>query len=162
MTSWMKNQLTKLYNVVSAPVAATRDALPERLQGVRETTSLLYNRMMENMGYGQERLKDIVEKEAEGEQQQEEDIDLTPHEHERALRKAYIIFVMVNLRDIDSYSDQAKPQIGTLIEKQLKEMGSAKIIITLWIIWKKPIKLLVDLNPKDVKIFLRVVSYLIK
>ena len=31
MTSLMKNQLTKLYNTVSAPVAATRDALAERL-----------------------------------------------------------------------------------------------------------------------------------
>ena len=48
----MKNQLTKLCNAVSEPVtAATRDALAERLQGVCETT-LLYNRMMENMRYG--------------------------------------------------------------------------------------------------------------
>ena len=69
----MRNQLTKLYNAVSAPVTATRDALAERLQSVRESASLLYNRMMENMGYGQEGLKDIVEKEAEEEQQQEED-----------------------------------------------------------------------------------------
>ena len=30
-SSWMRNQLTKLYNTVSAPVAATRDALVERL-----------------------------------------------------------------------------------------------------------------------------------
>ena len=67
MTSLMRNQLTKLYNVVSAPVAATRDALAERLQSVHETASLLYNRMMENMEYGRERLKDIAEKEAEEE-----------------------------------------------------------------------------------------------
>ena len=67
----MKNQLTKLYNTVSAPVAATRDALAERLQSIRETASLLYNRMVENTGCGQEKLKDIVEKEAEEEQQQE-------------------------------------------------------------------------------------------
>ena len=90
MTSWMRNQLTKLYNAVSAPVAATRDALAERLQSVRETASLLYNRMVENMGYGQERLKDIVEKEAEKEQQQKEegeDVDLTPHEHERTFKE---------------------------------------------------------------------------
>ena len=73
MTSWMKNQLTKLYNAVSAPVAATRDVLAERLHSVRETTSLLYNRMMESMGYGQqERLKDIVEKEADEEEQQQQ------------------------------------------------------------------------------------------
>ena len=106
----MKNQLTKLYNVVSAPVAATRDALTERLQGVRETTSLLYNRMMENMGYEQGKLKDIVEKEAEEEEQQQEeeeaeDVDLTLHEHERALKGAYRSFVMPGKpkTDIDSY-----------------------------------------------------------
>ena len=146
----MKNQLTKLYNAVSASVAATRDALAERLQSVRETASLLYNRMVENMGYGQETLKDIVEKEAgEEQQQEEEEIDLTPHEHERALKGAYRSFVMPGKpkTDIDSYVDQAKPHINTLIEKQLKEMGSVKIIMTLWVIWKKPIKLLI----KDAK-----------
>ena len=67
MTRWMRNHLTKLYNAVSAPVTVTLDALAERLQSVHGTASLLYNRMMENMGYGQERLKDIVEKEAEEE-----------------------------------------------------------------------------------------------
>ena len=70
MNTFLRNTISKLYNAVSAPVAATRDALAERLQSVRETTSLLYNRMMENMGYGQqERLKDIVEKKAEEEEQ---------------------------------------------------------------------------------------------
>ena len=99
MTSWMRNQLTKLYNAVSAPVAATRDALAERLQRVRETASLLYNRMVENMGYGLERLKDIVEKEAE-EEQEEENVDLTPHEHERALKGAYRSFVIPGVKQI--------------------------------------------------------------
>ena len=79
---------------VSAPVTATRDVIAERLLGIRGTASLLYNRMMENMGYGQETLKYIVEKEAEEEQQQKEDIDLTPHEHERALKGAYRSFVI--------------------------------------------------------------------
>ena len=72
---WMKNELTKLYNAVSASVAATRDAITERMKNVRENTSLLYNIKMDNMGYGQEKLQDIVEKEAEEEQRQEEDID---------------------------------------------------------------------------------------
>ena len=61
MTSWMRNQLTKLFNAVSAPVTATRDALAERLESVRETASLFYNRMVENIGYEQDKLKDIVE-----------------------------------------------------------------------------------------------------
>ena len=41
-----ENTISKLYNAVSAPVAATRDALAERLQSILETTSSLYNRMM--------------------------------------------------------------------------------------------------------------------
>ena len=92
MSSWIGKQLTKLYNAVSAPVAATRDALAERLQSIRETASLLNNRMMEYMGYG---LKDIVEKEAKKEekQQNEEDIDLTPQEKERALNGPYRSFL---------------------------------------------------------------------
>ena len=41
MNSWIRNQLAKLYDAVSAPVAATRDTLTERLQSVCETASLL-------------------------------------------------------------------------------------------------------------------------
>ena len=88
MNTFLRNTISKLYNAVSAPVTATRDALAERLQSVRDTASLLYNRMMENMGYGQqERLKDIVEKEAEEEEQptatkEEDNTDLTTHENE--------------------------------------------------------------------------------
>ena len=80
MTSWMRNQLEKLYNAVSAPVAATRDPLAKRLQSIRETASLLYNRMIDNIEYGLERLKDIVEKvarEEEEESKEETREDLT-------------------------------------------------------------------------------------
>ena len=79
MSTFLRNTISKLYNAVSAPVTATRDAFAERLQSIRETASLLYNGMMENMGYGRERLKDVVEKEAQEEekeakeQQQEEE-----------------------------------------------------------------------------------------
>ena len=75
MNSFLRNTISKLYNAVSAPAAATRDALAERLQSLRETASLLYNRMMENMEYGQQRLKDIVEKEAEEEETKEQQQD---------------------------------------------------------------------------------------
>ena len=63
MNSFLRNAIS---NTVSVPAAATRDALTGRLQRVRDAASLLHNKMMKNMGYGQqERLKDIVEKEAE-------------------------------------------------------------------------------------------------
>ena len=61
--SWFRNQITDLYNAVSAPVAATRDALSERLQSVRDTVTLLYERAKQKLGYGQP-LKDIVEEQA--------------------------------------------------------------------------------------------------
>ena len=134
----MRNLLTKLYIAVSALVTATRDALSERLRGVRDTASSLYNRLMENMRYRQKTLKDIVENEVgeEKDQQQEEDVDLTPHEQKRALKGAFRSFVMPGKpkTDIDSYLAQTKRHIKTLIKKQLKKLGSAKIIMTLWII----------------------------
>ena len=42
--------------------------------------------------------------------------------------------------DIDSYFDQAKRYMKTLIQNPLKEMGSVKIIMILWVLWNKPIK----------------------
>lgn len=68
----MRNQLAKLCNAVSAPVSLTREALAERLQSLRKTVSILYNRMMENMEYGRQILKDIGEKEAREEEAEEE------------------------------------------------------------------------------------------
>ena len=49
------------------------------------------------------------------------------------MKGAYRSFVMPGKpkTDIDSYLDQTKPHIKTLIENQLKEFGSAKIILTL-------------------------------
>ena len=72
ITSRIRNELVKLYNTVSAPGAATRDALTERLQSVRETPSLLYNKMIDNIGCGRQKLKDIVEEEAREEEKEEE------------------------------------------------------------------------------------------
>ena len=80
--SWFRNTITNLYNAVLAPVAASRDALAERLQSVRDTASLLYNRMMNNIGYGQETLKDIVENTAK-EEEKEEPQQQTQEEQEK-------------------------------------------------------------------------------
>ena len=70
MNTFLRNTISKLYNAVSAPVAAIRDALAERLQGVRETTSLLYNMMMENMGYGKTSWKKKQKSNSKNQQQQ--------------------------------------------------------------------------------------------
>ena len=52
---------------------------------------------------------------------------------------------------IDSYFDQTKPHIKTLIKNQLQEMGSAKIIVTLWVRGKKPIEPIIELHPEDLE-----------
>ena len=77
------------------------------------------------MKYGRQRLKDIVEKEGREEgakDQQQENINLTPHEQERALKEAYRSFMV-----------SGTPKTKTLMENQLNEMESAKIIRTLWV-----------------------------
>ena len=51
--------------------------------------------------------------------------------------------------DIDSYFDQTKTHMKTLIKNQLKEMGSGKMVMTLWVIQKTPVKLLID--PEDLE-----------
>ena len=72
MGTFLRNTISKLCNVVATPVTATRDALAERLERIRKTASVLYKRMMENMEYGRQRLKDIVEKEAEEEAKEQQ------------------------------------------------------------------------------------------
>ena len=64
-------------------MTATRDALAVRLRSVHETASLLYNRMMKNMGYGRERLKDIVEKEAEEEDKEQKQVPAADKEQQQ-------------------------------------------------------------------------------
>ena len=53
--------------------------------------------------------------------------------------------------DIDSYFDQTKPRIKKLIKNQLNEMGSTKIIMTLWVKWKKLIELLIELDLENLE-----------
>ena len=73
---------------------ATREALAGRMQSVRETASLLHNRMIDNIRYGEERLNDTIEKEAreeeeettEKEEQTEDEVDLTPQDREKPLK----------------------------------------------------------------------------
>ena len=69
-------------------------------------------------------------------------------ELERALRRAYRSFMIPGApkRDIDSFIDQVKSRIKVLIKDQLNEMQSAKVIIILWVRWKKPVKLTITLG----------------
>ena len=110
------------------------DYVPKPIKNVlSKASSWAKNSILSLYDSAKKTVKDIVEKEPGEGQEQEEDVDLTSHEHERALKGAYRSFVIPGApkTDIDSYLDQTKPHIKTLIENQLKELGSAKIIMTL-------------------------------
>ena len=55
--NYFRNAVLKLYNAASAPVAKTLDALAKRLQSVRDTVTLLYNRTEKKLGWGMVRQK---------------------------------------------------------------------------------------------------------
>ena len=112
---WLDNYVPKpIKKAVDKAFITFKNRIPRLYDGAKKT------------------LKDIVEKKAE-EEEEEEDVDLTPHEYERALKGAYRSFMMPGKpkTDIDSYFEEAKSYIKIVIENQLKEMGSAKIIMTL-------------------------------
>ena len=114
--------------------------------------------MIDNIEYGRERLKDILETETRKEEEEtteqtEDSIDLTVTENEKALNGTYRSFVIPGTpkTEINGYLDQPKPYTYALIEDQLKEMQSAKVIVTVWLRWKKSVKLAITLDPKDVE-----------
>ena len=93
-------------------------------------------------------MKDIVEDEAEkqheedkeeDQEEEQENIDLTPQEHETALKGTYKSFGSPGLpkTDVDTYIEKITPYMKTLIEQQIREMGSAKVQLSMWMKWKK-------------------------
>ena len=122
MYNWMKNKITDLYNAVSAPVAATRDALSERLQSVRDTVTLLYERAKQKLGYGQP-LKDIVEEQANQDYIGIEDIK---HLYPRAKTQTtdngiqgIIIIIIISLFNVDK-KKEVKIQLKSLNLQDIK------------------------------------------
>ena len=53
--------------------------------------------------------------------------------------------------DFDRINGRVKSHINALIEEQLKEMQSTKVIVTLWVRWKKPVKSAITIDPEDVE-----------
>ena len=53
--------------------------------------------------------------------------------------------------DIDTYIERVKPYIKTLIVEQLKELQSAKVQMHMWVQWKKPVELIIELDPEDLE-----------
>ena len=94
--AWLvvKNKLNEWYEwLVDYVPKPIKNAVSKAFSRANNSILVLYDRAKKT-------LKDIVEKEAEEEQQQEEDIDLTPHEHERALKGAYRSFVIPGVKQI--------------------------------------------------------------
>ena len=53
--------------------------------------------------------------------------------------------------DFDRINGRVKSHINALIQEQLKKMQSTKVIMTLWVRWKKPAKSAITIDPEDVE-----------
>ena len=111
---------------------------------------------MNNIGYGQETLKDIMENTAEEEHQEEEqenNTDLTPKEHKTALKGAFRSFRSPGLpkADVDTYNERITPHINKLVEDQVGELGSAKVQLSMWVKWKKQEEIAIQLDPEEMQ-----------
>ena len=118
--------------------------------------------MMDNIEYKRESLKDIVEKEARQDEEEntKDNISLTSTDNKMALKGAYRSFVMPCLTkaDIDGYVDQIKRRLKALMEDQLNETQSTKVIMMLWVRWKKPVISIITFYPFTLKMS-RVLQY---
>lgn len=159
MNTLLRNAINKLYD--GAPVAPTCNALAKKLKSVCDIAHLLYQKTRKKLTYVHT-LKDIAEEEVREEEeeteeqekeQKEEEVDLVPQGHERALKGSYKSFVIHGSSKfgINDFVDQSKPHIKMLLEDQLKEKQSRKVIMMLWVRWKKPVKSIVTLHPEDLE-----------
>ena len=89
----MFEKCSKLHDAVSGPVASTRDALVERLQSLRDTAYLLYQKTKEKLGYGQS-LKDTVVNESEEAKEQQQDHD----EQHDAVPKMKLVYEAIDIK----------------------------------------------------------------
>ena len=53
--------------------------------------------------------------------------------------------------DFDRINGRVKSHINALIQEQLKKMQSTKVIMTLWVRWKKPAKSAITIDTEDVE-----------
>ena len=121
---------------VKEPVA---NAFSRMKSSILET----YNGVKKNLG-----LKDEVEKIADQKHEEEAAEDLTPVEHEQAFRGSYKSFRVAGMEktDIDKYMEEVRPHLKTLCEEQLQRLGSAKVQLHMWVMWKKEEEVLLSLE----------------
>ena len=107
---------------------------------------------------GKETTKGIVEKEAgkkheEDQEQQKDNISLTPKEHERALNGAYRTFRLPRLPnvDVDTNIEKITSHMKALIEQQIKDLGSAKVQLHMWVKWRKQEKSVIHFDAEELE-----------
>ena len=133
---WLVNHIPKTINSKAKDVFNT----------FKKKISELYDKVEDKV---QVTLKKIVENEAEKEHQEEDENqvekeeDLTPQLHEHAFKKAFKSFRIpgIHKSDVDTYIEKVRPFIKVLIEEQVKELGSAKVQLQMWIKWVKKEKI---------------------
>ena len=135
----VQSKLNEWYNwLVSSVPKSIKEPASNTFSRARSGILELYNNTKKKLG-----LKEVVEEQAEQEHEHDgEAEDLTPVECEQAFRGSYKSFVIQCLPkvDVETYIDRVFPNVKNLIEEQLEKLQSAKVITTMWIRWKKPVR----------------------
>ena len=97
--------------------------------------------------------KKKLKKNEEDQEEEQQEHNLTPQEHETALKGAYKSFRLPGLpkTDVDTYIEKITPYMKSLIEQQIREMGSAKVQLCMWIKWRKEEKSLFWFDAEELK-----------
>ncbi|XP_057303173.1 uncharacterized protein LOC130640671 [Hydractinia symbiolongicarpus] len=67
--------------------------------------------------------------------------NFTPQKHKHAHHRTFRSFRIPGIdgTDVNGYLGMVRSHVKTLVGKQVKDMGSAKVRCFLWILWKKPV-----------------------
>ena len=153
----VKSEMNEWYDWLVNHVPKTINSkAKEAFNTFKKKISELYDKVQDKV---QDTLKKIVENEAKKEHQEEDDKqvekeeDLTPQLHEHAFKKAFKSFRIPGIckSDVDTYIEKVRPSVKVLIEEQMKELGSAKVQLQMWIKWVKQEKIAIQLDDEEME-----------
>jgi len=157
MDSFELNEMTKSRSVVKSKLNEWYDWLvgyvPKSIkEPVSSAFSKVKSKVMRLYEGAKKTLKGEVEEEAKKEHNEQDHAE-GPVEHKQAMNGAYKSFRLDGRgkTDVNSYLDLVKPRVCELIEEQVKTLDSAKVQMHLWVMWKKPVEMLIRLTPEEME-----------
>ncbi|XP_057300942.1 uncharacterized protein LOC130635595 [Hydractinia symbiolongicarpus] len=150
MNIFERQEMTKTRPVVKSKLREWSDWLVNYVpEGIRKLVQGIYasakNRILALYDGARKTLMGEVEEEAKedhAEDKQQPEQEFSPQEHKHGHHRTFRSFRIPGIdgTDVDGYLGMVRSHVKTLVEKQVKDMGSAKVQCSLWILWKKPVE----------------------